>query len=86
MCKYKSGFIVEYKEGKCGFFDTEWLYDEENTTATKLVFMSYDANLYPLPNFSTWQEDAWKQKQIDVGLRRTRDFTGEVWLDDVRIK
>lgn len=25
------------------------------------------------------------KKQIDVGLRRTRDFTGEVWLDDVRI-
>ena len=50
------------------------------------MFMSYDANLYPVPNFSTWKEGKWKQKQIDVALRRARDFKGEVWLDDVKIR
>ena len=86
MDKYKSGFTVEVIDGECSVWDMEWLFDEENTTENKLVFMGYDANLYPAPNFSTWKEGKWKQKQIDAGLRRARDFEGEVWLDDVRIK
>lgn len=86
MEKYKSGFTVEVIDGECSVWDMEWLFDEENTTENKLVFMGYDANLYPAPNFSTWKEGKWKQKQIDAALRRARDFEGEVWLDDVRIK
>ena len=86
MEKYKSGFTVEVFDGECSVWDMEWLFDEENTTENKLVFMGYDANLYPAPNFSTWKKGKWKQKQIDVALRRARDFEGEVWLDDVRIK
>lgn len=86
MDKYKSGFTVEVIDGECSVWDMEWLFDEENTTENKLVYMGYDANLYPAPNFSTWKEGKWKQKQIDTGLRRARDFEGEVWLDDVRIK
>ena len=86
MEKYKSGFTVEVIDGECSVWDMEWLFDEENTTENKLVYMGYDANLYPAPNFSTWKKGKWKQKQIDAGLRRARDFEGEVWLDDVRIK
>ena len=86
MEKYKSGFTVEVIDGECSVWDMEWLFDEENTTENKLVFMGYDANLYPAPNFSTWKEDKWKQKQIDAALRRARDFEGEVWLDDVKIR
>ena len=86
MEKYKSGFTVEVIDGECSVWDMEWLFDEENTTENKLVFMGYDANLYPAPNFSTWKEGKWKQKQIDAALRRARDFEGQVWLDDVRIK
>ena len=86
MDKYKSGFTVEVIDGECSVWDMEWLFDEENTTENKLVFMGYDANLYPAPNFSTWKKGKWKQKQIDAALRRARDFEGEVWLDDVRIR
>lgn len=86
MEKYKSGFTVEVIDGECSVWDMEWLFDEENTTENKLVFMGYDANLYPAPNFSTWKKGKWKQKQTDAALRRARDFEGEVWLDDVRIK
>lgn len=86
MEKYKSGFTVEVIDGECSVWDMEWLFDEENTTENKLVFMGYDANLYPAPNFSTWKKGKWKQKQIDAALRRARDFEGEVWLDDVRIR
>ena len=84
--KYESGFTVEANDGECSVWDMEWLLDKENTTESKLVFMGYDANLYPTPNFSTWTESDWKQKQIDIALRRAKDFVGEVWLDDVRIK
>ena len=84
--KYESGFTVEANDGKCSMWDMEWLLDKENTTESKLVFMGYDANLYPAPNFSTWTESDWKQKQIDIALRRARDFEGEVWLDDVKIR
>ena len=85
--KYESGFtVVKANDGKCSMCDTEWLLDEENTTESKLVFMGYDANLYPTPNFSTWKKGEWKQKQIDAALRRSRDFEGEVWLDDVKIR
>ena len=86
MDKYKSGFTVEVIDGECSVWDMEWLFDEENTTENKLVFMGYDANLYPAPNFSTWKKGKWKQKQIDIALRRAKDFEGEVWLDDVRIR
>ena len=86
MEKYKSGFTVEVIDGECSVWDMEWLFDEEKTTENKLVFMGYDANLYPAPNFSTWKEGKWKQKQIDAALRRARDFEGEVWLDDVKIR
>ena len=40
MEKYKSGFTVEVIDGECS---VEWLFDEENTTENKLVFMGYDA-------------------------------------------
>ena len=86
MGKYKSGFTVEVIDGECSVWDMEWLFDEENTTENKVVFMGYDANLYPTPNFSTWKKGKWQQKQIDAALRRARDFEGEVWLDDVRIR
>ena len=32
----------------------------------------------------TWNDR--KQKQIDIALRRAKDFVGEVWLDDVKIR
>ena len=43
MEKYKSGFTVEVFDGECSVWDMEWLFDEENTTENKLVFMGYDA-------------------------------------------
>ena len=43
MEKYKSGFTVEVIDCECSVWDMEWLFDEENTTENKLVFMGYDA-------------------------------------------
>jgi hypothetical protein len=81
--KYKAGFEVDSPHPMC---DEEWLFSGEYSTDEKLVFQGYDANLFPLPDFSTWPETEWKQKVIQTGLQRTKDFIGEVWLDSVQIK
>ena len=39
MKKYESGFTVKTNDGKCSMWDMEWLFDKENTTESKLVFM-----------------------------------------------
>lgn len=82
--KYKSGFGVNHpKESMC---DEEWLFSKEHSSNTKLVFLGYDANLFPMRDFSEWPETDWKQKVIRTALKRTKDFKGEVWLDNVKIK
>lgn len=81
--KYKSGFDVH---GKHDIETVNWLIDSKDSNETELFFMAYDANLYPMPDFSSWNNNEFKQKQIDAALKRTKDFDGEVWLDDVRIK
>jgi hypothetical protein len=81
--KYKAGFTVDASHP---IGDEEWLFDDKNSTNVKLIFQGYDANLWPMPDFSTWPETEWKQKVIQTGLQRTKDFIGEVWLDSVQIK
>ena len=81
--KYQGGFTVQ---GPCDWTEVEWIYSNKHSTDSKLVFQAYDANLWPLPNFSTWLIDDWKQKQINKALLVTKDFAGEVWLDDTKVK
>ena len=83
LSKYKSGFTVS---GKHPIEEVEWLFNEEESTEIKLLFQAYDAALYPLLNLSGWKNGDWENKNIQAGLERTKDFTGEVWLDDVKIK
>lgn len=80
---YDNGFDVY---GKSDWADVNWLYNEKASNEKELLFQAYDANLWPLPNFSTWKDKNWKQKQIEKALKFTKDFTGEVWLDDTKIK
>lgn len=82
ISKYKAGFEVY---GKHDIETVEWLFGEKESSDTKLVFLAYDANLCPLPEFSKWNETEWKQKQIDTALKVTKDFDGDVWLDDIMI-
>lgn len=80
---YKGGFTVN---GKHPIETDEWLLSEEDSTENKLVFLGYDANLCPTPDFSKWPKTDWKEKVIHRCLEFTKDFRGEVWLDDVRVK
>jgi len=87
MKKYKSGFTVS---GKHPYETEEWVYSEEHSNKNKIVFLGYDANLFPMPNLSSRPDNdynkAWFARLKQLALNFTKDFTGEVWLDDVKIK
>ena len=82
--KFSGGFTV--RDDEEAMFGVEWLYDEREKDPEKLQFMAYDLNMYPMPDFDKWKDEEFKQKNIDIALRVTRDFKGSVWLDDTKIK
>ena len=50
------------------------------------MFQAYDANLCPLPDASQWNVD-WLNKQVQfLNQVISKDFHGEVWLDDVMVR
>jgi len=87
MNKYKTGFSVA---GEHSILDEEWLFSEEYSNNSKLVFLGYDANLMPMPplreaNHENFTAD-WFVKLKEKALNFTEGFQGEVWLDNVKIK
>lgn len=84
--KFKGGFSVRSDDPDDHLFGTEWLFDDRVTDPNKLQFMAYDLNLYPTPDFDTWVDEDYKKKNIRVALQVTKDFPGNVWLDDTKIK
>ena len=51
----------------------------------KKVYRTFDGDLRPLDKFSSWDE-GFRKKVLDFCLRKLVDVSGEVWIDDVRIK
>ena len=50
------------------------------------MFQAYDANLCPLPEASRWNKD-WLNRQAQfLNQVISKDFHGEVWLDDVMVR
>ena len=80
--KYKNGFVVDFGHP---ILKEEWLLSREQSSKNKLVFLGYDANLFPMLNFSERSESEHAEKVIKKALELTKDFKGEVWLDDVKI-
>lgn len=85
--KYKKGFTVS---GKHPIETEDWLFSKVESNPNKLVFLGFDANLSPMPNLSERPDNeynrVWFKKLKRVALEFTKDFKGEVWLDDVKIK
>lgn len=80
--KYTEGFVINFRE----YYMTEkWIYSEKSTN-DKLIFLGYDVDLYPLPCFNLRKETLLKELVLSKALEITENFTGEVWLDDVKIK
>ena len=67
------------------FETVEWSMSEDSTEE-KAVFFAYDANFCPLPNFSEWKKEEYKEKHRKKALEFMKGFKGEIWLDDVKIK
>lgn len=72
--------------GKHHIEDITWILQEKESAGSKLVYFSYDANLWPCPDYSTWNETEFKDRQKIRVLEFLKGFDGEVWLDDVKIK
>lgn len=84
--KYKAGFDVVLGHR---ILTEIWCFEEKLSNENKLVFYGYDANLFPLPNLSertNYGDKMWVEKAKEIALELTKDFNGEVWLDDVKIK
>ena len=79
MRKYKSGFTVS---GKQPYETEEWLYSEERSTKDKIVFLGYDANLFPMPDLSSRPNTNYNKARFarlkQTALNLTKDFTGDV--------
>lgn len=72
--------------GEEDYMREDWVLSEDLSEMDKLVFLGYDANLYPMIDFNDFPETEWKEGIIKKALDFTKDFIGQVYLDSVRIK
>ncbi len=79
--KYKGGF-----SNGLGYETVEFLLDEKDSNETKLMFQAYDANLCPLPDASTWTKKWLKKQTKFLSNAVSKEFIGELWLDDVLVR
>jgi hypothetical protein len=68
------------------YLNVNWLLDKDETSDDVLKLISYDANMYPLPDLSKWSSKEWRRENIYTCLDALKDFDIEVWLDDIKIK
>lgn len=81
--RFKGGFGVQ---SGTQISDVDWLLNTSESSEDKLVFESFDANLCPLPNLSSWGNEKWKNKNIAKAKEIFKDFNGKVYLDDILIR
>lgn len=72
--------------GEEDYMREDWILSEEHSETNKLVFLGYDANLYPMLDFKDFPETEWKEGIVKKALEFTEDFDGHVYLDSVKIK
>lgn len=79
----KRGF--HYSENYNPWTCEDWLYQADKSNKSKAVFYGYDANLFPMPNFSVVNKEH-REKVTKKALEYFKDYDGEIWFDDVKIK
>lgn len=82
MNKFVKFFTIEGEED---YETQEWCLEEKQSTENKLVYYGYDANFMPMINLSKTSKEN-QNKVIGTAWNILKDFKGEVWLDDVKIK
>lgn len=79
--KYKAGFTID---GKHPIETEEWLLDENRSNEDTLIFLGYDANMWPSPDWKKFDENnPWHIKRIKTCRRVTQGFKGNVYMDDI---
>lgn len=77
---FKKGFQIYYESDKQRMFPANWLYSEEHSNENKMVFLAYDASLYPLPDIKTWKPHAIKETCEKVA-ELFKNCDKEIYLD-----
>lgn len=78
--KFSGGFFIGD-----GYATIELLVNDKVRSDNILKLWAYDANLMPMPDFSTWRDEG-RKEVIDYVLRRTKECNIEIWVDDMKIK
>lgn len=86
---FKTGIVYSNKKP---YETVEYILNKKKTTDKKITFEAYDANLFGLPSFSTWNPD-YKKEQKDFILKTIYKKLGDeeasklkVQIDDVVIQ
>lgn len=85
--KYSGGFVTPPPTELRGsvYIDT-WLLDRDKSSKNKLYFKSYDSNLLPLTDITSWISSKEREIQIEYARQKFTKFNGNVWLDSLQIK
>lgn len=77
---FGGGFVIGNDETA-----TELSFNDKVLTDNVLKFWAYDANMMPLPDFSTWNE-SYKDEVTSFVLGQTSSYDIDVWIDDTQIQ
>lgn len=77
---FTKGFQIYYDSDKQRIFPDEWLYSKEYSNDERMVFLSYDANLYPLPDIKKWKPHAIRETCEKVA-EKFQNCDKDIYLD-----
>lgn len=69
--------------GEYDFENVDYFLEDE--TKDSVLYYSYDANLCPLPNMSSWSKD-YREEQAEFLRERLKDINKTITVDDYVIK
>lgn len=79
--RIKGGFTIN---GKHPIETEEWLLDKNNSNEDTLIFLGYDANMWPMRNWKVFNvNNPWHIKRVETCRRVTQGFKGNVYMDDI---
>lgn len=77
---YKKSFSLTHSSDKNGLWPVEWLCDKSRSNQKREVYLSYDANLCPLPPINEWSKGA-REEMCKMIAERFKDSGKEIYLD-----
>ena len=63
----------------------KWVFQKKESAKGKHVFFAYDTGICNNPQFSAESENAFTPVTLEKIINLERNFSGEIWLDDIRL-